>query len=165
MPVLTSARLTLRAAQAADLDDLHAIYGDAQAMRYWSSAPHADLDDTRVWLDRLIGSAQTPLLYFVIDYEGRVIGTAGVHEAAEVGIILHAEYWRMGLGREALKVLIPYLFEATGAEALTADADPRNVGSVGLLKSVGFAVTGHAERTFCIDGEWSDSVYLALARP
>ncbi|MEO0702102.1 MAG: GNAT family N-acetyltransferase [Pseudomonadota bacterium] len=162
--MLTSARLTLRAAEPGDLHDLHAVYSDARTMRYWSSLPHADLSETQEWLDRLIASARDPLLYFVIEHGGRAIGTAGVHENAEVGIILHADFWRQGLGREALETLIPYLFDATDAAALTADADPRNLGSVGLLKSVGFNVTGHAKRTFCVGGEWSDSVYLALPR-
>lgn len=57
------------------------------------------------------------------------------------------------------------LFAVTDHTRLTADADPRNEASVGLLKSLGFEETHRAERTFCINGEWSDSVYFALQRP
>ena len=35
-----------------------------------------------------------------------------------------------------------------------ADVDPRNDASIGLLKSLGFRLDGHADNTFCIAGEW-----------
>jgi ribosomal-protein-alanine N-acetyltransferase len=61
--------------------------------------------------------------------------------------------------------IIPHLFEITAHSQLTADADPNNAASVGILKSLGFRETHRAKNTFCIDGVWSDSVYLALPRP
>ncbi|MEM9974192.1 MAG: GNAT family N-acetyltransferase [Pseudomonadota bacterium] len=163
--MLHTARLTLRAARPGDLADLHAVYGDARTMRYWSTAPHAGLMETKRWLEGLIAASGDTPPYLVIEHEGRAIGTAGVHEGAEIGFILHADYWRRGLMREAFEALIPYLFEVTGAETLTADADPRNTASIALMAALGFEETGRAERTFCVNGEWSDSVYLRLTRP
>jgi len=65
---------------------------------------------------------------------------------------------------EAMRALIPHLF-AGGLTRLTADADPRNAASIGLLTSLGFTETHRADRTYCIAGEWSDSVYFTLDRP
>ena len=47
---------------------------------------------------------------------------------------------------------------------LTADVDPDNAASIGLLKSLGFRETHRAERTMQIRGQWCDSVYFALRR-
>jgi ribosomal-protein-alanine N-acetyltransferase len=162
---LYTERLILRAARQADLMDLYAIFRDARAMRYWSTPAHENPERTQQNLDRLIASAERQLTYFVIEKDGRAIGTAGMHKTDEVGFLLHPDYWRQGVVTEAMNTIIPYLFQFTDHTQLTADADPRNAASVGLLKSLGFQETRRAEKTFCIDGEWSDSVYFALQRP
>ena len=66
---------------------------------------------------------------------------------------------------EVMEALIPYFFRDLDYPQLTAEADPRNAASVGILESLGFRQTGEARHTFCINGEWSDSVYFALTRP
>jgi len=162
---LVTERLILRAAKQGDLRDLYAIFSDPRAMRYWSTPPHDSPARTQENLDRLMASAARKLTYFVIESEGRAIGTAGMHKANEVGFLLHPDYWRQGIVTEAMNAIIPYLFDVTDYTQLTADADPRNTASVGLLTALGFRETHRAERTFCIDGEWSDSVYFALQRP
>ncbi|WP_234417085.1 GNAT family N-acetyltransferase [Loktanella sp. Alg231-35] len=163
--MLKTGRLILRAAVQTDLMDLYAIFSDPRAMRYWSTPPHPNPERTQQNLDRLIASAKDRLTYFVIEMDGRAIGTAGMHKDDEIGFLLHPDYWRQGIVTEAMNAIIPHLFETTDVARLTADADPHNAASVGILKSLGFTETGRAEKTFCIDGEWSDSVYFAKSRP
>ncbi len=163
--ILKTERLILRAAKQGDLMDLYAIFSDPRAMRYWSTAAHENPERTQQNLDRLIAAAERQLTYFVMERDGRAIGTAGMHKTDEVGFLLHPDYWRQGIVTEAMNTIIPYLFEVTDHAQLTADADPRNEASVGILKSLGFQETHRAEKTFCINGEWSDSVYFALQRP
>lgn len=162
--ILTTERLILRAPRQDDLMDLYAAYSDPRAMRYWSTPPHPNPARTQDSLDRMVDQSREKLTYFVIEMDGRAIGTAGMHQGNEIGFILHPDYWRQGIVTEALGAIIPYLFETTDHAQLTADADPRNDASVSLLRSLGFVETGRAEKTFCINGEWSDSVYFALPR-
>lgn len=162
---LKTERLILRAALQSDLMDLFAIFSDLRAMRYWSTAPHDSPERTQQNLDRLIASAEKQLTYFVIEKDGRAIGTAGMHKTDEVGFLLHPDYLRQGIVTEAMTAIIPHLFEITDHQQLTADADPRNAASVGLLKSLGFEETHRAKKSFCINGKWVDSVYFALQRP
>ncbi len=163
--MLKTNRLILRAACPADIDDMFAIYSDARAMQFWSTAPHTTKAQTREKLDRIIAQPADKLRYFMIELDGRVIGTAGMHSKDEVGFILHPDFWRMGLVTEAMSAIIPHLFATTDLTQLTADADPNNVASVKCLQSLGFVETGTAKNTFCINGVWSDSVYFALPRP
>lgn len=142
---------------------LFAIYSDPSAMRYWSSPPSPDLSVTKSTLDWLI--AHNPLTYFVWEHSDGVISAGGLYEGDEIGFILSPKYWRHGFGAKALTATISYLFETSDLPQLTADADPRNAASVGLLKHLGFLVTGTAQNTFFVNDEWSDSVYLALKRP
>ena len=163
--MLKTERLLLRAARHTDLDDLFAIFHDPRAMRYWSTPPHDTPDRTQENLDRMIASAKDRLVYFVIEHQGRVIGTAGMHRGDEVGFILHPNHWRQGIVTEAMTAIIPHLFATTDVKQLTADADPHNLASINCLKSLGFHVTSRAKNTFCINGVWSDSLYFALPRP
>ena len=162
---LHTKRLILRGARQYDLLDLYAVFSNPRAMAYCSTAPHDSPACTQQNLDRLIASGQENPTYFVIEMNGRVIGTAGMHQSDEVGFLLHPDFWRQGIITEAMQAIIPYLFEVTSHSQLTADADPKNSASVGLLKSLGFHETHRAENTFCIEGVWSDSVYFALPRP
>jgi [ribosomal protein S5]-alanine N-acetyltransferase len=163
---IRTARLLLRRARPGDLAGLHPILSDPAAMRYWSTLPHRSLDETRDWLDSMI--AETPGEErddFIVEHEGRVIGKAGCWRLPEIGFILHPEFWRLGLAREALEAIIPRLFRRYAIPAITADVDPRNTASLALLRSLGFVQTGRAERTWLIGEEYCDSIYLALARP
>ena len=163
--MLTTQRLTLRAARQSDLDDLFAIYSHPDAMRYWSTPPHENRAATQGNLDRLIAASQDRLVYFVFERNSVVIGLGGLHTDTEIGFLLHPTYWRQGYMREAMNAIIPHLFATTDIVRLTADADPLNTASVALLHALGFHETHRAKNTYCINGVWSDSVYFALLRP
>lgn len=164
MTVLKTERLTLRRAQDSDFDGLFPIFSDPDAMAYWATPPQTDPERTRERIT-LMAARPEPLTYFVIDMDGRAIGTAGMHRDGEVGFILHPDYWRRGIVTEAMKAIIVHVFANTDVPELTADVDPRNIASAACLRGLGFHETHYAENTFLIDGVWSHSQYYALPRP
>jgi len=143
---------------------MHDILSNRAAMRFWSTAPHRDIEQTRAWLASMIADGPPLSDDFVIEHQGRVIGKAGAWRVPEIGFILHPDYWGQGFAGEAVAVVIAHLFATYEIEAITADVDPRNDASVRLLKRLGFVQTGYEAATFEIEGEVSDSVYLALKR-
>lgn len=163
--MLTTERLILREPRAEDLDATFAIYSDPRAMRYWSTEPHAHPDITRDLLDRRLAHWAQSQTNFQIELDGQLVGNAGNFSATEIGFMLAPAHWRKGIMTEAMAAIIPYLWSTTDHAELTADADPLNAGSVGVLTSLGFKETHRAKNTFCINGVYSDSVYLALRRP
>src|SRR5689334_17548029 len=46
-PTIETERLKLRAFRASDLKALHALYGNAENLRYWGTDPSVSLDETR----------------------------------------------------------------------------------------------------------------------
>ena len=163
MTELRTPRLVLRRARPGDVDGLHAILSDKRAMKHWSTLPHESLAETQQWLDAML--ARGPGFDdFVVELDGRLVGKAGAWRMPEIGYILHPDVWGMGIATEALRAVIPHLFAAHDAPALTADVDPGNAASIRLLEKLGFRETGRASRTFFIGGQWFDSIYLALAR-
>lgn len=162
--MLKTKRLILRAARQTDLEDLFKIYSNPQAMRFWSTPPNSSRTETQKRIECQMEEAKTRLVYFVIEMDGQAIGQCGMHGADEFGFILHPRFWRKGIITEASKTIIPYLFDTNGLDKLTADVDPLNTASVAALKSLGFVETHRASNTYCINGVWSDSIYLALTR-
>ena len=47
-------RLRLRRARMEDLAAMHAILSNARAMRYWSTPPHSDIDESETWLRSMV---------------------------------------------------------------------------------------------------------------
>lgn len=160
--MITTRRLLLRRAEPRDSAAFHAIYGNAEAMRYWAGPPDRTPEHSQRRLDRFLAQ-DDPVTLLVLDLDGAMIGTAGTWRGSEIGYILHPDHWGQGLMREALTALIPYLWGA-GLTQLNADIDPRNFASVGLLTRLGFQVSGYAHRNFERDGEFLDSVYMRLDR-
>lgn len=162
---LRTPRLCLRRARRADATALHAVFTDPEAMRYWSTAPHQAFSQTEAWVDDMIAAPPELSDDFLVEEAGVVIGKAGFWRLPELGFILRRDRWRQGLMLEALTAVIAHGFHARGLAEITADVDPRNAACLGLLHRLGFEKRSEASRTFCIDGVWSDSVYLSLPRP
>lgn len=78
--------------------------------------------------------------------------------------MLARAYWGQGLAQEALRAVIPYFFQEVGMSEITADTDPRNAASIGLLQKLGFVVFDFKEKTWQIGAEWFDSTYLKLTK-
>lgn len=157
-------RLLLRHARPDDLDAMHAVLSNAEAMRWWSTPPHASREETRVWLDSMIEGGLAGADDYVVELDGRVVGKAGFWRLPDVGYILHPDVWGRGLAFEALEAVIGRVFAVREVQTLTADVDPANVPSIRLLERLGFVRTGAAERTWKVGEVWVDSLYYELDR-
>ena len=162
---LQTPRLLLRRARLEDADDLHAAFSDPEVMRYWSTASHRAIEETRAWVERMVNASPEVCDDFVIEEAGRVIGKAGFWRLPEVGFLLRRDRWGQGLMFEALTAVLGHVFRVRQLEEAIADVDPRNVASLTLLARLGFQERGRRARTICVEGIWCDSVDLVLPRP
>ena len=165
MPVplrIETGRLVLRRAGAEDAEALHAIFSDPLAMRYWSTAPHRDMAETQAWLDSMRNAPDATGDDFIVEAGGRAVGKFGAWRLPEIGFIFDRRVWGRGYALEAGRAFLRHA-DAMGYGPLTADVDPRNEASIGLLGRFGFVETGRAARTFCIGGQWCDSIYFGRA--
>lgn len=160
---IVTERLILRQAREDDLEAMHAILSHPVAMRYWSTIPHTDIEQSREWLADMIATREGT--DFIVEHDSRVIGKAGCYRLPEIGYILHPDAWGQGLAVEALGAIIPHIFGHHPVEALRADVDPRNPSSIQLLERLGFVPDGSAKKTWLIGEEYCDSLYFRLPRP
>lgn len=162
--IVRTERLLMRRAEVRDLAAMHAVLSHPEAMRYWSTPPHATLHQTREWLKGMMATPDDDSDDFVVEFEGRVIGKAGFWRLPEIGYIFHPDAWGRGLAHECLAALIGRAFLRFDHDRLLADVDPRNDASLRLLARLGFVEVRRATATMLIGEEWCDSVYLELGR-
>lgn len=155
-PHFDSERLTMRPQSKADAEALYEAYSDAELMTWWSSAPHASVDETRDYM----WDASTPS-----DWRGWVMaeratgavvgtlaaGTSRKPQVVEIGYLLIRRYWGRGYASEGVTRLIDLLFEE-GHRRVWADTDPDNAASNRLLQRLGFTLEGR------LRGEWETHI-------
>lgn len=163
--MIRTQRLLLRAGRWDDLDAMHAIFSDPDAMRWWDGPPHEDIAATRDWLRHFIEAPAETREEYILELDGVCIGKAGCWRKAEMGYILHPRTWGRGLATEALTAILPRAFgKWPDIDRIEAEIDPQNYASRRVLEKLGFQKTGEASRTLCIGDTWYDSACYALCR-
>lgn len=165
MDQIRTERLLLRPAQLDDLDALHAIMCDGEAMRYWSTLPHTDIAQTKEFLEATMLNPIECGEDFIVELDGQVIGKAGFWRFPEVGFLFDRRVWGQGYASEAVGAVLERGFRVHGMTKVIADVDPRNGASIRVLEKLGFVETHREEKTFQLGDEWSDSVYFACLPP
>ena len=165
MVEIRTERLLLRPARISDREAMHAILSDPLAMSYWSTLPHQEMAETQAWLEGMIAIDPDVGEDFIVEFEGRVVGKAGLYRFPEAGFLFSPEVWGRGVAMEALRPIIDRAFEVHRLSSIVADVDPRNKRSLRLLGRLGFRETGQAQRTWLMGDKWCDSVYLRLPAP
>ena len=156
--IITTERLTLRPAQASDLEAMHEILSSAHAMAFWSTLPHETLAETRLWLEGMMATRNDD---FIVETKaGEVVGKVGFWADPEIGYILHPKAQGQGYAHEAVSAVIDRAFRDRGLNEATADVDPNNTSSRRLLERLGFVVVGSAKKTYLLGHTWADSLYL-----
>jgi RimJ/RimL family protein N-acetyltransferase len=69
-----------------------------------------------------------------------------------------------GYGKEAVRLLVDYVFAHTTVERVGATSDVENPGSTGLLRSLGFRDEGVLKRALYHHGGWHDVAIFGITR-
>lgn len=154
-------RLLLRRAKMEDATAMHSIMSDPEAMRYWSTLPHASLAETERWIALMIEVDPANSDDFIVTLDGRLIGKLGAWKLPQIGFLFDRSSWGQGLALEGMTAFIARR-RALGSTELTADVDPRNAASLKVVARVGFKETHRASGTWQVGDELCDSVYLRL---
>ncbi|HEY5458871.1 MAG TPA: GNAT family N-acetyltransferase [Sphingomicrobium sp.] len=162
MDEILTERLLLRRARQDDAAAMHRIMSNPVAMRYWSTPPHTDMDQTERWMASMVEDDPFVRDDFIVTLGGVLIGKLGAWRLPEIGFLLDPAHWGHGYAREALAAYVERR-RSLGSTELTADVDPRNIASLKLLERCGFVETHRAAGTWQVGDELCDSVYLRLA--
>lgn len=170
-PVIETSRLVLRRIERRDCEAIFAMFGNPEAMRFWSTPPWTDPSAAASWVGRVHTAfeAREAIRWAIALREGDAfVGTCtffdvdGQNRRAELGYILDRAAWGQGVMREALAAILAYGFGELGLHRIEADIDPRNTASVRALEHFGFAREGLLRQRWRVGDEVSDSLMMGL---
>jgi ribosomal-protein-alanine N-acetyltransferase len=167
-PVFVTTRLRLRPFRAADLEQMHQLYGDADNLRYWNEPPSANLANTRRMLRwHLPYRPRNYAIWAVaLKRSDKVIGMINYHQRllrvrrVDVGWLLLPGVQGKGYMTEAGHALLRHLFDDLGLHKIEALIHPDNSASTALAERLGFRLEGGPIRDRWRVGEQWHSVML-----
>ncbi len=173
MPVLTSPRVVVRMAEAADVPQVVRYFRDNRehlassrplvgeefhSEGFWHSQVRANMSEFRE------GKSVRLFLFDRVRPE-RVIGNANFTQVfrspahyCTLGYGLDREYEGQGMMREGLESALAYMFGAQNFHRIQANYVPRNERSGGLLRRLGFVIEGYARDYLLLNGRWEDHI-------
>ncbi len=175
-PQITTSRLILRQITLSDADAHFGLFSKPEVMAGHGVEPYTE----RTQSEKLIGWYSSAFLErkamrwaIVHKIDDKLIGTCGLHRLrlghhrAEIGYELDPDYWRQGLGSEAVWGVLRFAFEIAGFHRIEAIVDPANKASAALLRKVGFTEEGFLRERF-YDGEkdqFVDDWFFSILKP
>lgn len=122
--------------------------------------------ERRLKEDGLIGDAGSWLV--VASKDGAFLGSVGWRPVTgpnwEIGCLLWPEHRGQGIGTEAQRLLVRYLFDTTPVNRIQAGTEAGNFAEQRALEKAGFRREGVQRGLYFRAGEWRDSVMYGLLR-
>ncbi len=169
MQQLETERTILRAWQPDDAADMFTAFGASPLvgpMAGWK--PHESVEETQEILRKFIVNDDAWAI--VWKQTGRPIGSVGLHGSTrphvtydrEIGYVLSADYWGMGIMPEVVSRVVRYAFEELYLRTLYVSHFPFNDRSRRVIEKVGFRHVGRITESYTrYDGTLLDEeVYL-----
>lgn len=163
MPTLQTERLTLRRLSVRDAADMFDYAHRADVTRYLTWSAHPDASYSREYLEYLQGRYAGGMYYdwgIVYKENGKMIGTCGFtsfncsHDKAEIGYVLHPDYWGKGIAPEAVKKILDFGFEKLNLHRIEANFIKENARSLRVMEKVGMTFEGYAKEAMLIKGNY-----------
>jgi [ribosomal protein S5]-alanine N-acetyltransferase len=169
-PVLETSRLKLRKISLDDADDIFLLRSNEEAIKYIHKPKLNSIEDA-VALIKKMNEPDRIQWGITLKTAGAIIGTIGYHRIiqdhyrAEIGYMLHPDYWNTGLMTEALAKTIGFGFNKMNLHSIEAIINPGNAVSRKILKKFNFIKEAYFKENFFFEGEFFDSeVYSLLNR-
>lgn len=160
----------LRPVLEPDLAELLRFYSDPVAageFQWFGFRPEKARELERRWADDGLVNAQSGHLAVSLGdgtCAGEVDWRSVVHGNFEIGIWLLPAHRGQGIGTEAQRQLVEYLFATTPAHRLQAGTEVDNIAEQRALERAGFRREGVARGVHFRDGSWRDGVLYGLLR-
>lgn len=163
--------MLLRKITKKDAQNLFELRKDANVMRYIGKPTaksikdvyaHINLVNQRIKLNEGINWAIT------LKTDNKLIGTVSLHRIikehyrAEIGYMLHPDFWNKGIASEAVETVIDYGFQKLNLHSLEALLDPNNKASKHLLTKFKFVKEAYFKENYFFEGKFIDTEVCSL---
>jgi aminoglycoside 6'-N-acetyltransferase len=160
--------VSLRLLVESDLPDLVRWLSDPEVVQFYGEPPVSVDEARRDYIDPDVH----PVWRFVIEHEGRGIGEIQYHHPYpgtewewSVGIdifIGEPDARNRGLGAEAVRTLLRYLFEVKRCHIVTIDPEVANARAIRSYEQAGFRLDGVLRHHAFEHGEYVDTHFMSI---
>ena len=172
-PVIETERLLLRRIEKKDAAAIYIFRREPEVMRYIgkpTAQSEKEVKELIYKIDDGIKNNASIAWGITLKNEKEVIGTIGYHRIekehyrAEIGYMLHQEYWNKGLMSEAIKAVIHFGFENMKLHSIEAKLDAANIASKKLLTSHHFVKEAYFKENYFFEGRFQDTEVCSLIK-
>ena len=171
-PPLSTQRLLLRQMNEADAEQVYKLKCNKITLEFLDKAPMESLAEAILQINKINqDTASNNGITWGIALKEKpetLIGSIGFwriikeHYRAEIGYMLHHDYWQKGIMKEAMKPVLQYGFKIMNLHSVEANINPANTASQVLLESIGFVREGYFKENYYFNGVFSDSAIYSL---
>ena len=173
-PQLETQNLILRKLEFTDAAALLFLRSNDLVMQHIDKAKMTSIEDANK-LIQLINDGlaeQDSICWAIVTKENpnELIGTIGFwhmvkeHYRAEIGYILHPNFWGKGLMKQAIAATIHYGFGDLNLHSIEANTNPLNTASQKLLVKNGFVQEAYFKENYYYNGQFLDSAIFSLIK-
>ncbi len=172
-PLLETDRLILRQLIANDAQAVFEIRNDYQVTKYNIGDAYNNIREAQTLIRNIqteFDNEKTVRWGIVLKPQNKVVGMVGFNywdqqdHRASIGFDLRQDHWRRGIMSEAVHEVLRFGFEDMRINRIEADASLYNVGSITLLRKVGFLQEGIQREQYYEDGNYHDLALFALLK-
>ena len=166
---LQTERVLLRPFKLGDVGDVLAYASDPEVGRYLPLPQPYTHDDAVEFVARRVLAEWSTDPLFAIVWEQQVVGGTGLHidkrhEIAELGYLVAARLWGLGIAPEAARAVIGWGFERYALHKIYARSDLRNRQSWRVMEKLGMTREGVLRGHRKAWDEHVDDVYYGVLR-
>jgi len=108
-------------------------------------------------------------IWIIETKDGKFVGHINYKEerprlGAVMGIVTGVDHWGKGYAREAMELIIRFLFEERGIQSVYLWTTSWNVRMVGLAKKLGFRISVREREARCLGGTLYDGLFMDMLR-
>lgn len=172
-PVLETERLVIRAFTNDDAEALLSFRSNPEAMRFVPRPLQRNTEEALEMIGMInhnIAANECIGWCVVLKSSGKVIGSVSFHRIekehhrAELGYMLHPDYWGKGLVTEAVRAIVDYGFRELNFHSIEAIIDPDNTASASVLNKLHFVKEAHFKENFVHNGRFTDTAIYSLLK-
>ncbi|HHU70727.1 MAG TPA: GNAT family N-acetyltransferase [Clostridiales bacterium] len=174
---LKTNRLILREFQEYDFSAVHAYASNIDNVKYMIWGPNDEVDTTAFIKECMAWKYRSPRLHYdfavTLKSTGQLIGGCGIYLVddglqAELGWILHKDYWKQGYMPEAAEAILAFGFEKLKLHRIYASCHADNYGSYRVMEKCGMRKEAHFIKNRRgregIDDEWLDEMIYGILK-
>jgi len=168
-PIAGPHDVSLRPIAETDLGDLIRWRKDPAVIQFWDVAP----DDPKEYRKELFERESVPVWKFIIEWQGRGVGEIDYHHpyadtdylwSAGIDIFIgEPDARNRGVGTEAVRTMLKYLFEVKHVHRVTIDPEVRNARGIRSYEKAGFRLDGVLRHNDLFsDGRYVDTHFMSI---